>query len=177
MEPECGSEMGASPAQRLGRGPVSREQWSRDMSAGVSFAYVLVGLQFLLSAVLVVTVRVDEISSTAVTISGAGVLLWSWALASMKLHRLSVRPDVRHDAELVTRGPYNRVRHPMYSGLALFTLGCVQAPFQWWTLAVWLILLAVLQAKSHVEERRLLERFPDYEAYCHRTKRFIPFLF
>jgi hypothetical protein len=39
---------------------------------------------------------------------------------------------------------------------------------------LWLALLAVLWVKSGIEERALMIRFPDYQAYKARTRKFLP---
>jgi protein-S-isoprenylcysteine O-methyltransferase Ste14 len=39
---------------------------------------------------------------------------------------------------------------------------------------LWLALLAVLWVKAGIEERALMIRFPDYQAYKAQTKRFLP---
>lgn len=40
----------------------------------------------------------------------------------------------------------------------------------------WLALFGVLLAKAGVEERALLQRFPDYLGFRRRTTRFVPWL-
>jgi len=39
---------------------------------------------------------------------------------------------------------------------------------------LWLALLAVLLVKAGIEERALMIRFPDYQAYKARTNKFLP---
>jgi protein-S-isoprenylcysteine O-methyltransferase Ste14 len=105
------------------------------------------------------------------------MLLWGWAIFTMKLGRISVRPDVSANAQLLTRGPFRLIRHPMYAGLALFLLGCVFSPFLWWRMSAWLALAGVLVGKARIEEQLLLSQFAEYAEYQSRTKRFVPFLF
>ncbi|NQV24510.1 MAG: isoprenylcysteine carboxylmethyltransferase family protein [Rhodopirellula sp.] len=138
---------------------------------------LLVSLQFFLAAVMVITISVEAFPVISLFVSGGGILLWGWAIFTMKLSRISMRPEVSTNAQLLTRGPFRLIRHPMYAGLALFLLGGVFAPFLWWRLVIWLLLCAVLLGKSRIEESLLLAQFPEYGEYQRRTKRFVPFLF
>ncbi|MFT4558767.1 MAG: protein-S-isoprenylcysteine O-methyltransferase Ste14 [Planctomycetaceae bacterium] len=138
---------------------------------------LLVSLQFLLAAFIVLTVDVSTIPAIAGVVSSGGILLWGWAIFTMKLGRISVRPDVSANAQLLTRGPFRLIRHPMYAGLALFLLGCEFSPFLWWRMAAWLALVVVLASKAKIEELLLLTQFAEYAEYQSGTKRFVPFLF
>ena len=148
--------------------PVRRDQ---------SLSGILIALQFLLSALAVLTVDLESVSLASAGVSAVGILLWGWSIASMKPSQLSISEEVAAKSQLVTRRPYNRVRHPMYTGLALFTLGCVFAPFQWWRILSWLALAIVLDAKARREEQHLLVQFPEYAEYRSGTKRFILFVY
>ena len=137
---------------------------------------LLVGMQIAASAAIVLTSRFVDFTPVKAGTAAAGVGLWGWAILKMKLSRVSIRPEVSVQAELITTGPFRWVRHPMYSGLVLFLLPCVFSPFHMWRLLLWLGLLGVLVTKASVEERLLAEQFPGYSDYRRRTKRFVPFL-
>jgi protein-S-isoprenylcysteine O-methyltransferase Ste14 len=81
------------------------------------------------------------------------------------------------DSELVTTGPYRRVRHPIYTGILLGMVGTALATTLWGLIVVGL--LAVFFAYSaFTEERNLAATFPDaYPAYKAATKMLIPFVF
>jgi protein-S-isoprenylcysteine O-methyltransferase Ste14 len=86
-------------------------------------------------------------------------------------------PEVNVDSQLVTSGPFRRIRHPMYSGLILFIGGFVLTPFGVWKLVVWCLLICTLRLKAGYEESLLLKQFPGYEKYREETRRFIPFVY
>jgi protein-S-isoprenylcysteine O-methyltransferase Ste14 len=104
---------------------------------------------------------------------GTGV----WAVATMRPGNFHITPDVKHDAQLVRRGPYRWVRHPMYLGLLLVTLPVVVAAFSVWRLAFWLTLLVDLLVKLRYEEGLLVQKFPLYARYQTESKRLIPYVY
>ena len=81
------------------------------------------------------------------------------------------------DPELVTSGPYARIRHPIYSGIILAMIGSALALNVYWLIAV-AIPAAYFIFSATREERYLAGRFPDsYPQYKRSTKMLIPFLF
>ena len=74
-------------------------------------------------------------------------------------------------------GPYRVVRHPIYSGGALFFVGYGLA-FSPWAFALALVLTVVWGLKARVEERFLRARYPGYAEYSSRTRhRLVPFVY
>jgi protein-S-isoprenylcysteine O-methyltransferase Ste14 len=79
---------------------------------------------------------------------------------------------------LVTHGPYQFIRHPMYASLLLLAWGVFLKEINLLSgaLAVWVSLALFLTAVY--EERENMRVFGEaYLTYMHRTKRFIPFVF
>jgi protein-S-isoprenylcysteine O-methyltransferase Ste14 len=63
---------------------------------------------------------------------------------------------------LVTRGPYRYVRHPLYLGEMIAIWAYMLAYPTWWSMGL-TMLFTVLQAwRAKVEERKLLQHFPEY---------------
>ena len=76
---------------------------------------------------------------------------------------------------LVDRGPYGRVRHPLYAALALMGLGTVAAHPSLATLAGTFGLLVGLGVKLRQEERALAAALgPDWDAYRRRVPCLVP---
>jgi protein-S-isoprenylcysteine O-methyltransferase Ste14 len=89
---------------------------------------------------------------------------------------LTPYPAPGEGATLREHGSYRLVRHPIYGGLLLATLGwaLLTSP---WALIGPLILGIVFAGKSMREEAWLAERYPGYEAYRARVRRrFVPFV-
>ena len=105
----------------------------------------------------------------------AGFLFAIWARAYLG-GNWGIPMSLRREHELVTRGPYARVRHPIYSGLLLAGLGTVLAlGAQWLPVLVLGGVFFVFSART--EEKMLCERFPDaYPPYRRRTKMLIPYV-
>ena len=141
---------------------------------------LLVGLQFGLIALLALSVvpvlRQGQVPLGAAVLAVVGLALAAWALWAYPPGRFNIRPTPRANGQVVQRGPYRWIRHPMYASIALCGLACACAARQTW---VWMALAAmglVLLTKALLEERWMAQQHPDYAAYQARTKRFVPWL-
>ncbi len=94
--------------------------------------------------------------------------------SSMLGRRLRADPTPPDDAVLRTDGAYGVVRHPIYTGLLLCAGGLAMLAWSVRALALWGALLVVLTRKTGLEERLLIARFPEYQAFMARTPRFVP---
>jgi protein-S-isoprenylcysteine O-methyltransferase Ste14 len=95
----------------------------------------------------------------------AGFLLAAWTARTLGR---ALTPNPHPRGPLVTGGPYRFLRHPMYVGGLLFFAG-VSLAFSWTALALTGALAVLWFAKTRVEERYLLERFPEYVELRRRT--------
>jgi protein-S-isoprenylcysteine O-methyltransferase Ste14 len=86
---------------------------------------------------------------------------------------LTPLPHPATGAELVESGIYGRVRHPIYGGILLGAAGWALLTAAPIAVAAALVLVPFFWAKSTVEERWLATRYPGYDAYRRRTRRFI----
>jgi protein-S-isoprenylcysteine O-methyltransferase Ste14 len=104
---------------------------------------------------------------------GLGVAVW----ARVCLGRNWGMPMTQKDEpELVTSGPYRKVRHPIYSGILLAVLGTSLATSLYGLLAL-VVLGAYFIYSARVEEGQLTSSFPTtYPRYRTRTKMLIPFV-
>ena len=101
-------------------------------------------------------------------LSLAGLLIMFFAFRALG-GAIQVSPEPRPDAQLVIRGIYNRLRHPIYTAIVIVVVGLfLRKP----TLLVGIataIVIAFLVMKVRIEEKMLLARYPGYAAYKART--------
>jgi len=108
----------------------------------------------------------------AVTVLGAVFAIWSRVTLG---RNWSSVPQVKEQHELVVKGPYRIVRHPIYTGLILAVAGTGLAQDK----GIWLFMVVLIFVsywlKIRVEERLMMETFPEqYPAYRRRVKALIP---
>ncbi len=110
-----------------------------------------------------------------VVVAWGGVLAWAGAIGLGV--GLTPYPEPFVDSELVDTGVYGWVRHPIYGGLGLLAIGAALLARSPLSLGVGVLLLIYLAAKSASEERRLLDRHPDYAEYRRRVpRRLVPWV-
>lgn len=88
----------------------------------------------------------------------------------------ALTPFPRPRGQLVVRGPFGLVRHPIYGGvvLELLAVSLLTRPL---ALVPALFGIVFLTLKARHEEQLLREAVPGYDAYCRRVhRRFIPFV-
>ncbi len=122
----------------------------------------------------------DAVHSPALEAIGAVVFAAGLALAvwaRIYLGRNWGMPmSEKDEPELVTSGPYQHVRHPIYSGMLLAMLGTALAIAYYWLIAV-AVIGAYFVYSARVEERIMSSSFPEaYPGYRTQTKMLIPFL-
>ncbi|WP_319381874.1 isoprenylcysteine carboxylmethyltransferase family protein [Thiomicrorhabdus sp.] len=136
-------------------------------------SFSLVFLQFALIAVLLLLLPLKN-SNPTYLVQLLSILLGLWAVKTMHLGHFNIIPDPMPDIELVTTGPYQWIRHPMYASILLFFLPMIIEHFSAINGAIYLLLGATLLIKLSYEERLLTETLNDYAIYQSRTSRLLP---
>lgn len=78
------------------------------------------------------------------------------------------------DHQLITKGPYAIVRHPMYVGLAFAAWGALLIYFTW-TTVYFAIFAPLLAFRAYREEQALSAEFGEqWKEYCKHVPAFIP---
>ncbi|MEO6025322.1 MAG: isoprenylcysteine carboxylmethyltransferase family protein [Candidatus Binatia bacterium] len=80
-------------------------------------------------------------------------------------------------AVLIERGPYGRLRHPMYLAELAMAFGAPALLAASWTFFLSGLFTVLVIQRIGVEERALAERLSDYPAYAARTSRLIPHVY
>ncbi len=101
-------------------------------------------------------------------------LAWSvWSLRTLG-RSFSVLAQAR---EVIRTGPYRVVRHPLYLGEMVGTLGMVVSAPSTTAFTLWVALLALQVYRMHHEENVLTTTLPDYASYRVGTHRLVPYLY
>jgi protein-S-isoprenylcysteine O-methyltransferase Ste14 len=119
---------------------------------------------------------VDAIAWTGVVLCIGGLAFCVWARVTLGRNWSGV-VTFKGGHELITRGPYAIVRHPIYTGILIMLVGTIIVlghvagiiglPLVFWSF--WI--------KLRYEERLMSEKFPEqYAAYQQLTKCIIPFV-
>ncbi|HJT33790.1 MAG TPA: protein-S-isoprenylcysteine O-methyltransferase, partial [Pirellulales bacterium] len=84
----------------------------------------------------------------------------------------SISLDLREEHQLITRGIYRRVRHPMYSALLIYSIGQALVLPNWLAGPSYLVaMLLIIALRLPREERMMLDKFGgEYENYRAATK-------
>jgi protein-S-isoprenylcysteine O-methyltransferase Ste14 len=106
----------------------------------------------------------------------AAILAWHAVKRLGKQFR--VQAGLYTDHELVQTGPYNLVRHPIYSSLLAILLCTLFLLTRWIWLAVSLALFITgTEIRVRAEDKLLASRFNgEFEEYRRRVPAYIPFV-
>jgi protein-S-isoprenylcysteine O-methyltransferase Ste14 len=106
------------------------------------------------------------------TVAGLAIAIWARAVLG---RNWSATIAFKQDHELIQRGPYAYVRHPIYSGLLLMALGTAVESGRLESFVLLTAVAVVVAVKAHLEERLMSTHFPEaYPAYRRRVKALIP---
>ncbi len=106
-------------------------------------------------------------------LAAGGIILVLAGLVALG-RSLTPFPHPREGAQLVTRGVFRLVRHPIYTGLLVGAFGWALAWLSVAGVACSALLSGFFDRKARREERWLRSRFPGYAAYEQQVRRFIP---
>jgi protein-S-isoprenylcysteine O-methyltransferase Ste14 len=110
----------------------------------------------------------------ALCIAGAALAIWSRTLLGANW---SAQVQIKHGHELVQRGPYALIRHPIYTGLILLFAGNALMVGDWRGVIAVAIVVVSFWRKYLLVERLMAQEFgPAYGEYRKRTYPLIPFL-
>jgi protein-S-isoprenylcysteine O-methyltransferase Ste14 len=138
---------------------------------------LLVGIQFACLFFLLATGPVFDVKNYAFLLEIFSVFLALWAIFVMQASRLNVFPDVRQGANLIQKGPYRLIRHPMYLAVIMFALSLLFTHFTVIRLLVVLVLIIDLIVKIEYEEKLLSAELDGYKEYKQNSYKLIPLLY
>jgi protein-S-isoprenylcysteine O-methyltransferase Ste14 len=113
-----------------------------------------------------------ELAGAALTAAGVAFAIWA-------RHHLgsnwSARVTIRAGHELVSSGPYRRIRHPIYTGMILAAVGTAAVIGETRGVIAVVICCAAFYFKARKEERWLAEEFGErFRSRVEHTGMFLP---
>lgn len=105
-----------------------------------------------------------------------GLALALWARKAMG-RNWGMPRSLKKEPELVTNGPFAYIRHPIYSGVILASIGSILA-INLAFIIIFLLYSLIFISSAYAEEKTLIKVFPkEYPIYRSKTKMFIPYVF
>jgi protein-S-isoprenylcysteine O-methyltransferase Ste14 len=113
-----------------------------------------------------------QVAALIMVVGGLGFSVW----ARRHIGQFwSSRVTLKEGHQLIQSGPYARVRHPIYSGIALAMIGTALFVGEWRALLGAAIFIVGHWLKGRREEALLTSQFgPAYEEYKNRTGSLLP---
>ncbi|HLA08423.1 MAG TPA: isoprenylcysteine carboxylmethyltransferase family protein [Anaerolineales bacterium] len=126
-----------------------------------------------LSDAITATLRVIGLT---IYLAGLFLTLWArWALGRMYGVSTGSSAPLQAGHQLIQRGPYAIIRHPMYLGYWLVMLGVLLTYRTWTSLALLAMTVPSFRRRAGREESALAASFgKEWQAYATRVPMFIP---
>jgi protein-S-isoprenylcysteine O-methyltransferase Ste14 len=114
------------------------------------------------------------VAAAILCLCGLGFCLWARAVLG---RNWSGTVTLKENHELIVRGPYQLVRHPIYTGLLAMLIATAMEQGHMAGMIGLVLTFASFWIKLKEEEQVMRTQFPDqYPAYEERVKRIIPFI-
>ena len=98
-----------------------------------------------------------------------------WVMRVNKFAELSVRIQTERHQQVIDVGPYAIVRHPLYTTMFFVLTGIALALGSYWALIPAGLCIALLIARTALEDRLLRRKLAGYESYAARVRyRLVP---
>jgi protein-S-isoprenylcysteine O-methyltransferase Ste14 len=100
----------------------------------------------------------------------AGIAVTTWAQAVNPFFEPGVRIQKERAQQVITFGPYRFIRHPGYSAAIAMFIAIPLALASWWALVPAALAIALLVARTRLEDRLLQAELSGYSDYARRTR-------
>ena len=92
--------------------------------------------------------------------------------------QFSISVTIQKDHELIRNGPYKFIRHPRYLGILVFFMGISIVFRSLLAIVLVAVLSFILAWRVHAEEMLMQQEFGmEWDVYCKKSWRIIPFIF
>jgi len=111
--------------------------------------------------------------AAGITLSLLGLLIMAAAIIALRAV-IQIAPEPKEGVHLVTRGIYGWMRHPIYTAILILVVGLFLPKPTLLVAIAGTVVIVFLFIKVRLEERLLLERYPDYAEYRRRAWGLVP---
>ena len=140
-------------------------------------AFFLFFVQYLSLALLIVTGPIYPDKLFPLGFYTVGWILGIWSILAMGIGNINAGPDPLPGGKLVKRGPYARIRHPMYTAILLVFIPLLMDHFTLPRLFIMMVLIVNLMLKIRYEEKQMnLSYCKKYREYSAVTWQLIPYV-
>ena len=109
-----------------------------------------------------------------IVLIGASAIVW-WALFTNTFTSRMVRIQEDRGHRVVTKGPYQFVRHPMYVGVILAVLSIPLVLGSWWALIPGVGIMVLFIVRTALEDQTLQAKLSGYSEYTKSVRyRLVP---
>jgi protein-S-isoprenylcysteine O-methyltransferase Ste14 len=102
------------------------------------------------------------------------LLLWARVTFGRRSYHVVADPTA---GGLVTGGPYQYIRHPLYAAICVFTSAGAAAHLSWSAGLFGGLVLGSAVLRIFCEESLVAARYPEYAPYSVKTWRMIPYVY
>jgi protein-S-isoprenylcysteine O-methyltransferase Ste14 len=133
-----------------------------------------IGIQFIIPVSPSPVILINLVRMTGILLAAAGALLMVWPQMIFRKHKTTTVPT-ETTTTLITWGPYQFSRNPMYLGLFLFFAGLSVIFVLMWSIISLLVVAYYVNSRViPIEEKQLEMNFGQaYEQYCKKVRRWI----
>lgn len=113
------------------------------------------------------------VTSMGLVIAITGTIIRAVGITTLGKY-FSAHIEIWDNQRIVEEGIYKYIRHPAYSGNVMQTIGFPLILNAYFSITISIIVIALFVYRIVLEEKVLIEAFPQYREYMKRTKRIIP---
>ena len=118
---------------------------------------------------------IDIVAVAGVVIYLLSSMLTAWALSENRYAEAVSRVQEERGQRVCSTGPYAFVRHPMYSAIIMWCISIVMVFPNAWVALVSGAVVAVIVARTSLEDAMLVNELPGYSEYRYRVRwRLVP---
>lgn len=142
---------------------------------GKSFS--LIGFLLLVASILALIKNQSLIAETQIPRILQGLSILLMVIARLKFGRRSFHPSADPtEGGLITNGPYKFIRHPIYASVFYFVSIGVLTHISFINIIFGIGAVAGIAIRIYLEEKLIIEKYPEYLEYSQKTKRIIPYI-